>query len=300
MKSAVLIANLNSRNSARDFGKAHDLLRARGISIVESHPVRGHVELVKTVRGAIKSGHEYIIVGGGDGTQTAVVGDFAHTPAVLGVLPLGTGNSFAQSLGIKPDLDDALNVLTEGKTAKVDLGVVNGVHFANFAVVGLPAIIARNTSRPLKRFLGVGGYVAAGIGPLLRAYPFNCTVRWQKQKLRLRTQQIIIANGRFFGSKPLLPSASITDGELAFFATSDQNVWQSLRTFVSMGLGRQTTLQNAHYFSASDIDIRTEPRQPVDIDGSPLSKTPVHFSVARRALRVMVPEDFGQEQPQWK
>ncbi|MDQ6826748.1 MAG: YegS/Rv2252/BmrU family lipid kinase [Candidatus Eremiobacteraeota bacterium] len=300
MKSAVLIANLNSRNSERDFGKVHDLLSAAGVSIVESHPVRGGKELARTVRGAIRSGHQYIIVGGGDGAQTAVVGEFAHAPAVLGVLPLGTGNSFAQSLGIKPDLRDAVRVLAEGRIAKVDLGMANDAYFANFSVIGLSSIIARNTSRPLKKITGVGSYVLAGIGPLLRHRPFDCTVLWQKQKLRLVTQQIIVANGRFFGSTPVLPNATITDGELAFFATSDANVWGTLRTFVSMGLGKQTTLRNAHYFSAPEIEIKTRPKQPVDVDGSPLCQTPVHFRVAREALRVMVPQDFAQQESHWK
>jgi len=300
MKSAVLIANLNSRNSEREFGKAHDLLQAGGVTILESHPVRGGKALARTVRGAIKSGHEYVIVGGGDGAQTAVVGQFAHKPAVLGVLPFGTGNSFAQSLGIKPDLNDAVRALTHGKTAMVDLGIVNGTYFANFSVIGLSSIIARDTSRPLKRVLGVGAYVLAGVLPLLRARPFACTVRWQKQKLRLQTQQIIVANGRFFGAIPVLPDATIVDGELAFFATSDRNAWQTLRTFVSIGAARQTSLSNAHYFSAPEIEIETQPRQPVDVDGSPLSKTPVRFRVARRALRVMVPQEFEQDIAAWK
>lgn len=300
MKSAVLIANLNSRNSERNFGKAHDLLAAGGITIVESHPVRGGKELARTVRGAIKSGHEYVIVGGGDGAQTAVVGEFAHKPAVLGVLPFGTGNSFAQSLGIKPDLDDAVRVLTQGTTAAVDLGLVNDTYFANFAVIGLSSIIARGTSRPLKKILGVGAYALAGFRPMLQARAFSCTVRWQKQKLRLQTQQIIVANGRFFGATALLPSATIVDGELAFFATSDRNAWQTLRTFISIGLATQTRLRNAHYFSAPEIEIETEPRQPVDVDGSPLCKTPVRLSVARRALRVMVPPEFTQEVVAWK
>ncbi|MBC5828894.1 MAG: YegS/Rv2252/BmrU family lipid kinase [Candidatus Eremiobacteraeota bacterium] len=300
MKSAVLIANLNSRNSERDFGKAHDLLSAGGVTVVESHPVRGGKELARTVRGAIKSGHDYVIVGGGDGAQTAVVGQFAHKRAVLGVLPFGTGNSFAQSLGIKPNLDDAVRVLTHGTTAAVDLGVVNGTYFANFSVIGLSSIIARGTSRPLKRFLGVGAYALAGVRPLLRARTFSCIVRWQKQKLRLQTQQLIVANGRFFGATPLLPNASIVDGELAFFAASDRNAWQTLRTFLSIGLGTQTTLPNAHYFSAPEIKIETQPRQPVDVDGSPLCKTPVRFSVARGALRVMVPQEFAQGDAAWR
>ncbi len=300
MKSAVLIANLNSRNSERDFGKAHDLLKAGGLTIVESHPVRGGKELARTVRGAIRSGHEYVIVGGGDGAQTAVVGEFAHKPAVLGVLPLGTGNSFAQSLGIKPELDDAIAVLTKGRSAAVDLGMVNGSYFANFSVIGLSSVIARGTSRPLKKVLGVGAYLLAGVRPLLRARAFACTVHWQKQKLRLQTQQVIVANGRFFGSTPVLPNATIVDGELAFFATSDRNALQTLRTFISIGMGTQTTLRNAHYFSAPEIEIQTQPRQPVDVDGSPLCRTPVRFCVARRALHVMVPQEFGQEVAAWK
>src|SRR5580692_9119189 len=99
-RRAVMVANLRSRQTEELFSKARRLLTERGITIVESHPVHNGVLLRQRVRQAVRSGTELILVGGGDGSMTSVVGDLAHKRSVLGVLPFGTGNSFALSLGI--------------------------------------------------------------------------------------------------------------------------------------------------------------------------------------------------------
>jgi len=94
------------------------------------------------------------VVGGGDGTLSSAVGAFAYADAALGVLPLGTGNSFAQTLTIPQNLERALDIIAGGKVVDVDLGIVNGAYFSNVATIGLSANVARRTPKGLKRVLG--------------------------------------------------------------------------------------------------------------------------------------------------
>jgi diacylglycerol kinase (ATP) len=293
VRSAILIGNLRSRQTAELFAGARRLLAAGGIAIVEQHSVRGSQALRRVVRAAVREGYELIVVGGGDGTMTSAVGCLAHTRSVLGVLPFGTGNSFAQSLGIKPSIEDAVKVIVEGRVEKVDLGIVNGTHFANFATIGLSSAIARNTPTLLKKALGPAAYVVAGVGPMLRSSAFRATIKSGARRLDVQTHQVIVANGRYFGSTPVLPDATIIDGTLSLFTTSGLSRWEVARMFVAFFRGEQTELADADYLSSTEITVKARPKQYLDIDGEAFGKTPARFSIDRRALRVMVPQGFS-------
>src|ERR1700735_4083115 len=147
---AVLIGNSEARQTTDAFAKARAMLSERGIELASTHLVADHRDLRRRVRRALKKGARLVIVGGGDGTMTAAAGELAKSRAVLGVLPLGTGNSFALSLGIT-DLDVAVEAIVAGRVVAVDLGNVNGTYFANFATIGLSSTIAGATPNRLKK-----------------------------------------------------------------------------------------------------------------------------------------------------
>lgn len=128
--SAVLIVNTYSRRGERLFFRAIDQLTAQGITIAAAYPVRDPVRLPEVINEAISRGHQLVVVGGGDGTISSIVDSFAYQDVVLGLLPLGTGNSFARTLGIPLSLEGAVDVIAHGKVADVDLGKVGEDYFA--------------------------------------------------------------------------------------------------------------------------------------------------------------------------
>ncbi len=293
MQEAVIIAGLESRHGAEDFERAKAMLTERGVNIIEAHPEPRKKAVVKRVKQAVKSGHKLICVVGGDGAQTAVCGLFAHKDAVLAVIPAGTGNSFAMSLGIN-DFEGAIDAVVNGKVAKVDLGKAGDIYFANFATVGLTSEIGEETPKGLKRIIGPIAYGVAGIGPMITHKPFRSRVSWKGNKLDLETHQMIIVSGRFYGHQPIAPHATLTDGKLSFFSTSGISHLELVRTYLSLIRGDQLRLPDAHSFAAKKITIKAKPRQLVAVDGSALCKTPITFSIDHRALRVMVPQDFPE------
>jgi YegS/Rv2252/BmrU family lipid kinase len=264
------------------------MLVERGVRLTMTHVVDNHKDLCRYVRRAVKSGAPLVIVAGGDGTMTAAAGQLAKSKSVLGVLPLGTGNSFALSLGIT-DLETAIGAIVAGREVTVDLGNVNGTYFANFATIGLSSTIARATPNGLKKIVGAAAYVLAGLLPALRSRPFRCKVRTGKQKLAFQTYQVIVANGRYFGHTPLTPDASLNSGRLTFYSTTDATIVDAANTYASLLLDRQALLANAHVFDATELRVRTHPAQAIAIDGEQCGKTPATFKVVPGALRVMVP-----------
>jgi YegS/Rv2252/BmrU family lipid kinase len=284
----VLVANNGARQTAEVFARARTMLVERGVRLERTHLVETHKDLCRYVRRAVKDRFELIIVAGGDGTMTAAAGQLAKSKSVLGVLPLGTGNSFALSLGIA-DLDVAVEAIVAGREVAVDLGHVKGTYFANFATIGLSSTIAGATPNGLKKLLGAAAYVLAGMWPALRSRPFRCNVRAGDRRLDFQTYQIIVANGRYFGLNPLTPEASLVSGQLTFYSTSDSSIVDAAKTYASLLLDRQELLNNAHILKARQLRLRTRPPQPLAIDGEPFGSTPATFKVVPGALRVMVP-----------
>lgn len=298
MREAVLIGHLTSKDGPAAFAEVSKALVARGVSIVEAHQVENRKEIRRRVKRAVKSGHTLILVIGGDGSQAAAVGPLAHTKAVLGVIPAGTGNSFAQSLGIKPTIEDAIHTILTGRVAHVDLGVVNGEYFANFATIGLSSEIAESTPKLLKKIVGGAAYALSAVLPMIKHRAFVANVSWERNALKLETHQIIVASGRFFGNTPILPDATVTSGKLAFFTTAGRGRLDVMRMYLAFFNGTQTDLPDAHYFQAEKLTIKTKKRQPIAIDGSAFGYTPAKFSVAANALRVMVPQATSESTAQ--
>lgn len=290
-----VVLNLRSSRSRKILRELPGRLAAHGLDVAELSAVGDRGVLEKHVRRLAKQGSDPILIGGGDGAMTCAANALAYRDVALGILPLGTGNSFALSLGLDGDLDRAIAVIAGGRTVPVDLGIVNGRYFANFATIGLSSRIAAATSHQLKALIGAAAYAVAGIVPFLQATPFRARVRWPGGKLKLCTQDIIIASGRAFGKTPLLPNASLTDGALSFFTTSGVTHFDVARTYIALRLGKHTSLPDAHLFSAPRIDLKAKPKQHVFVDGNDAGMTPAHFAVAERALRVFVPPSFVDE-----
>lgn len=289
---AVLIANLGSRRTERMYEEAQRLLAERAVDIAESHAERQGDALRKRVAKAVESGADIVIVAGGDGTLTSVVGEFAHKKTILGVLPFGTGNSFARSLCIAPTLAGAVETIARGRVAHVDIGLVNGMHFANFTAIGLSSTISQSTPNLVKKFLGPLAYVAAGIAPTLRSRAFSAKLEWPGGSETVQTHQLIVVSGRYYGLVPIVPAATIVDGKLDVFTAMGFNRWEIVRMFVALFFGKQTELTEAEYFSAPQLTVHADPPRDLDVDGEVKGCTPARFSVDAGALRVLVPEDF--------
>ena len=290
---ATVVVNERSSQVARHVRELPDMLAARGIDVDAFHVVRDERELRRCAKRVVKGDAPLLIVGGGDGSMTTVADVLAHRKTILGILPLGTGNSFAQTLSLPTDIEAALDVIAAGRTTTVSLGTINGRYFANFATIGLSSEIADATPHALKPIIGSAAYVAGGLVPFLRHRPFRARIRFDDAKSSFATHQIVIANGRFFGSKPLTPDADVRDGKLAFFTTSGVSHLAVAEMYVAMALGVQTRLPDAISFSAREIVVKAKPKQSVSIDGNAFGKTPVRFGVSKNALRVIVPAAFA-------
>ena len=295
-KQAVLIVNTKSRQGRDCFAQARSGLTARGIDLTESLEVRDPKELPKCVQNAILSGASLVVVGGGDGTMSSVVKYFVGTQCVLGVLPLGTGNAFARDLSIASDVEIACDVIAKGQASPIDLGIANEQYFVNVATVGLTTLIAKELNNEAKKRYGKFVYLFAITRALMRVRPFQVTLQTAEESRTFQTLQVVIGNGRFHaGPFPLAPDATITDGKLTVYALANASKWTLLRYALNLPGGRHVNLPDVDAIATTRGSIITRPLERVTVDGEISLCTPMHFSIAPHALRVMTPADFGRE-----
>ncbi len=289
---AVVIVNTGARrgrNAAESIARS---LAERGIGVVATHPVRKPKLIPGLVAQLIAAGRRLIVIGGGDGTVTSVVPSFIGSEAVMALVPLGTGNSFARGLGIPLDVPGAIAAIAGGKVVRVDAGIVNGEYFANLAAVGLSTLVARRTSSLAKRILGPVAYLLTGMGIAPQHRYFDCTIDADGAIHRFRCHQVVVANGPFFGATPIHPDARLDDGRLRVFALPGAHRRQIRRMWIALLAGRQANLSDALFLTAKRIVVTTRPSHSVDVDGEVVTRTPANFTVEPAALRVIAPQTF--------
>ena len=289
-RKAILVVNARSRRGRDAFDEAVGKLTAAGIDLIDSHAVENPEIMEPVVKAAIAKA-PMVIVGGGDGTLSSSVDHFMGTRTVFAVLPLGTANSFARTLGIPLDLDGAVAVIANGRRKRIDLGCINGDYFANTAAIGLSPLIADSVPHILKRYLGIIGYLIWAVRCAVRFRPFRLTVDDGKAKATVWATEVRIANGRHLGGVELVEDAALDSGEIIVQAVTGRHLaglaWNWFATLFKLS-SREATVTEFH---GRKLELDARPSQPISIDGEVAATTPVTVTVARRAVAVAAPRD---------
>jgi YegS/Rv2252/BmrU family lipid kinase len=287
-RRAVLVVNARSRRGRELFRQAVEKLRAAGIELIASYPVRKPEKLIPTVQKAVREGAPMVIVGGGDGSLSCAVDELVDRDCVFALLPLGTANSFARTLGIPVDLDGAVATIASGVRRRVDLGVVDGDYFANSAAIGLSPLVGATVPHRWKRWFGRAGYLSWAVLQMLRFRPFALTVEVDGERHMLTALEVRIANGGFHGGVEVVENAEVDSGEIVVQAVTGHVKRRLARNWLGILIGRQQR-ETVRDFRGRKLRIETDPPLPISIDGEVTGRTPAVVEVAERAIEVVVP-----------
>lgn len=172
-KTALLLINQRSRKGRAEASRAQSLLAQAGFTLLQ--PARDDTRSYSELIAAYAHRVDAVIVGGGDGTLNAAAPGLMQTGLPLGILPLGTANDFARTLGIPASLESAIKIIADGQLRAVDLGEVNQHLFLNVSSIGFSVELARNLTAESKKTLGsgrlcTGGFAGAAAEPSLQRY----------------------------------------------------------------------------------------------------------------------------------
>lgn len=291
---ALFIVNGHSRQGREQFGPALSALREAGLHIKEAILARDKAETQRLLQREIAEGANMVIAGGGDGTLSLCAHFLAGTPVALAALPLGTGNTFARSIGVPVNMEGAVATIAAGHIEAIDVGKCNGEIFLNSVSLGFSASLAGALTSEVKKKWGLLAWPITGLKMASRHRPLRLRVTSQKESFVARTHQLMIANGRYVaGHIKASEDASLQDDELTVFSLGGASRGEFIKSALNWALRHDFEGPGTHFFETQKVKIESLGRAAkANVDGELDQTTPLEIEVWSRALRVVVPRGF--------
>jgi len=290
-KQAILVVNAMSRKGPDVFEEVRAKLEMSGVELIEAHAVTEPDKMDGVVIDAIARA-PMVILGGGDGSLSSNVDHFVGQDTVFAVLPLGTANSFARTLGLPLDLDGAIDVIANGRRKTIDLGIIDGDYFANAAALGLSPLIADTVPHKLKKYLGMVGYLIWAARVAFKFRPFRLRVTLDDGTLvKSWATEARIFNGTHHGGVELTETQTLDSGDIVIQAVTGKSLWGlAWSWFATLFKIRRRELTTTEW-RGKKLRLEARPSQKISIDGEIAARTPVTVEVARGAIEVAAPRD---------
>jgi YegS/Rv2252/BmrU family lipid kinase len=292
-RRVAVVVNTRSRRGRRHYFEVIEQIHNLGFEPLAELSVYNTKKLRDLLDTALATDPDLLIVGGGDGTLSTAVRHVAHRDVALGVLPLGTTNNFARSLGLPLDLAGAIRVFATGKVADIDLGMADDRPFANLASFGVSVEVAGKVKPWLKRIVGRPAYPLTALTILPNHQAFRAYITVEGQRHELLTHQLNIANGRFHGGWQVARDISIDNGMLVAYQLGSGKKLRLLgETLLRATTGRWRSLAGGPFVVGREMLLETDPPMAADVDGEVRLRTPIRLRVVPNGVRVMVPAAF--------
>ncbi len=279
-------------------------------SVKEADPVREHLQALQPeqfhiskqagdaerhAREASEAGMELIVSAGGDGTLNEVVNGIATAGcnAVLGLVPLGTGNDFARSLGISSDIDAAIDHIVKGQTRAIDLVRVTSDqvrYFVNVSSGGFSGLVDEKLTPEMKQSWGPLAYLrcAAAAFSDLRGYTTSVSLDDQPP-IEVDLYNVVIANGRYVaGGIPIAPEADISDGLLDIVLVPERGPADLAIVAAQILVGKHLGSEAIIFKRAKKVVINSRPGMWFNVDGELIGNEPAVFELLPKALQFVV------------
>lgn len=246
---------------------------------------------------ALKNGRELIVAAGGDGTLNEVVNGIGENSGNVrvGLIPLGTGNDFGRSIGVPPDVDEAIDLIRAGETRAVDLVRVTSDevrYFVNVSAGGFSGLVNEKLTAEMKKTWGPLAYLrsAAAALPELRAY--RTTLAFDNdESLMLELYNVVVANGRYVaGGMLIAPEAAIDDGLLDVILIPKRPAPELALVVAQIALGTHLSSDAIVYRRTAKLTVNSKPGMWFNVDGELVGNEPARFEIVPRALNFIAPK----------
>jgi YegS/Rv2252/BmrU family lipid kinase len=305
LRTAVLIYNPESGGNASHVHRLKTILQrlaAHGIRAKVGEDTSGRAARA-LAKAAAKNEQDLVIVAGGDGTIEAVASELVGSKTALGIIPAGTANNLARSLGIPLELDDACALLGAGSTRKIDVGHVLGEkkpetkYFLETAGLGLTAIVipAGQAVRKGQLFK-----LPQALRKLFDYKPEAVEIVLDDgRSISANSQLVTVSNAPLMGRNFLLaPSAKMDDGLLDIAVFDGMSKTELLSHFVAIGDGKRADDTRIEFYQSRSVKIRSSMAEPVGEDQEALKdEKVVEIEILPHALSVVVGMGSGLQFP---
>lgn len=268
---------------------------------IELRVLQRGTSIAQAAKQAVEEGCDVVAAAGGDGTVSEIASVLAGTGTRLGVIPLGTFNFFARSLGIPEDPKAAVEVLRTGRDTRLSLGQINGRTFINNASLGAYAAVLEARESIYARWgrSRIVAYWSVLVAMLTLFRPLRMEVTVDGQSQRMRSPMA------FFAIRPyqleeygLLGSEEIEQGKLVLYLAPDSGRLMLLWRAIKILLRIVKPGEDYRILSGREIVIETDrSHRLVARDGErEMMPGPYEVRLLRDAVTVRVPLDDAAPQ----
>ncbi|MDF2877294.1 MAG: hypothetical protein K0S30_390 [Clostridia bacterium] len=242
-----------------------------------------------------RSNTDMLIISGGDGTINECVNGIMkkNLDIPIGILPLGTANDFAHTLGISSKLPLALDLIEQNHLSQIDVGKANEKYFINVCSMGVFSTISQNININIKNKFGKLAYYAKGFDAISHYEAMELEVITSKASINEKFFLILVFNGKGAGGfMRLANEANLSDGLFDIVCFKDIYLYDIPPLFFKVLQGEHLDNPHVIYFKTNNLSIKKSTLSKsycTDIDGEHGPELPLNISVLSSALKVYTP-----------
>ncbi len=279
------------KRSGKHFSEVKQLIRDKGMDF-DLRFTRAAGDATTMVEEADLTQYDGIISSGGDGTFHEVLNGYyknkSATKPPIGIIPNGTGNSFAIELGLKSfEFEKAIDIISKNIIKKVDIGYCqmqdSSFYFHNILGFGMVADI--NEASNKYKNLGNHSYTIASLEKIMALKTFDLEIILDGKSIKQDNLFVEISNTRYTGSSFLMaPKAKIDDGLLDVTISRKSSRWNVLKIFMSIFKGTHIENKDIEYIQAKEIIVKTKENKTLTPDGEQYGSTPLTVECKKEFL----------------
>ena len=268
-----------------------DILSEKGIAL-ETLPTKCAGDACRLVDHALSNDFDVVIAAGGDGTVNEVASALWGSEVPLAIIPCGSGNGLARSIGIPQDVEKASRMITEGNFAKIDRGELNGRPFYCTCGLGFDAEVSMKFASERRR--GKITYIKTAFREFANYKPKKYTLVTENGSNDFEALLMAVCNCPQYGNNAYIaPEAQLTDGWLDITIVRSGDIVNEVKAGVELFSGKLNKNILVDTFKVKNAKIVLHEPQPLHIDGEPLEADgELDIRCAERDLNVVVPPDF--------
>ncbi len=297
-RSALLIINpisgTRSKRGLEDFVRSR--LDESGMTL-EIYNTAGPGDALAMARKAADDGYPLVIAAGGDGTVNETASGLCTSRTALGIIPLGSGNGLARSLGIPQDVKAALDIIINGKTLCIDHGVADGHNFFCTFGVGFDARVSEEFSHQKRR--GRVSYLKSVFREFLKYQPEAYAISAGGTVITEKAFLIAVCNASQYGNNAYIaPNAKLDDGLLDVIVVHSGNPLKNVSVGVDLLTGKLDRNTLIDTFRIPQVTITRLHEGPAHVDGDPITLgRNIDIECRPASLWVMAPEKETRFRP---
>ena len=294
MKTRLIVNPVSGRDTAPDYLPAINARLRRRFDPLDIAMTTGEGDATALATRAVREGCDHLVICGGDGTVNEVVNGVAREQALdrvtFGIVPLGTGNDFATTLGMPDDVEPAAEALVEAEAIAVDVGTLNGRAFVNVSAGGFIADVSDSVNPQLKTIAGRFAYLLGGAQAVLRFEPLEARFGPPLPPRTRRLHTFAVCNAPLIGGgHRIAPRARIDDGLLDVCLIPEMPTVEFVALLRKVSEGRHLEDDQVEYFQAPSLDVTFNREIKVNTDGQVLMATRCEYRVLPRAATFLAP-----------